>query len=59
MLSTWSIGRAQGWVVTVINNHGVFKPQQGMAQVDRNARGNRDGRTARAMRIKRAVGLDQ
>jgi hypothetical protein len=27
----------RGWVVTLINNNGVFKPQQGMAQVDRNA----------------------
>jgi hypothetical protein len=26
-----------GWVVTLINNNGVFKPQQGLAQVDRNA----------------------
>jgi hypothetical protein len=26
-----------GWVVTLINNKGVFKPQQGMAQVDRSA----------------------
>jgi hypothetical protein len=28
---------ARGWVVTVINNNGVFKPQQGLAQVDRSA----------------------
>jgi hypothetical protein len=28
---------AQGWIVTLINNNGVFKPQQGMAQVDRSA----------------------
>ena len=28
---------ANGWVVTMLNNNGVFKPQQGMAQVDRNA----------------------
>jgi hypothetical protein len=28
---------ARGWVVTLINNNGVFKPQQGMAQVDRSA----------------------
>jgi hypothetical protein len=27
----------RGWVVTLINNNGVFKPQQGMAQVDRRA----------------------
>jgi hypothetical protein len=27
----------RGWVVTLINNNGVFKPPQGMAQVDRNA----------------------
>jgi hypothetical protein len=26
-----------GWIVTLFNNEGVFKPQQGMAQVDRNA----------------------
>ena len=26
-----------GWVVTLFNNKGVFKPQQGMAQVDRGA----------------------
>jgi hypothetical protein len=26
-----------GWVVTLLNNNGVFKTQQGMAQVDRNA----------------------
>jgi hypothetical protein len=26
-----------GWVVTLLNNNGVFKPQQGMAQVDRTA----------------------
>jgi hypothetical protein len=28
------------WVVTLINNNGVFKPPQGMAQVDRNAKVN-------------------
>jgi hypothetical protein len=28
---------ANGWVVTLLNNNGVSKPQQGMAQVDRNA----------------------
>ncbi len=28
---------ANGWVVTMLNNNGVFKPQQGMAQVDRSA----------------------
>jgi hypothetical protein len=27
----------RGWVVTLINNRGVFKPQQGLAQVDRAA----------------------
>ncbi len=27
----------RGWVVTLINNRGVWKPQQGMAQVDRTA----------------------
>ncbi len=26
-----------GWVVTLINNKGVFKPQQGLARVDRSA----------------------
>jgi hypothetical protein len=26
-----------GWIVTMLNNKGVFKPQQGMAQVDRSA----------------------
>lgn len=29
--------KANGWVVTLLNNNGVFKTQQGMAQVDRNA----------------------
>ncbi|HEX2271838.1 MAG TPA: hypothetical protein VHH35_19990, partial [Pyrinomonadaceae bacterium] len=28
---------ADGWVVTLINNNGVFKPQQGLARVDRSA----------------------
>ena len=28
---------ARGWVVTLFNDNGVFKPQQGMAQVDRSA----------------------
>lgn len=28
---------ANGWVVTILNNNGVFKPQQGLAQVDRSA----------------------
>ncbi|MGA9997654.1 MAG: hypothetical protein WBP93_19725, partial [Pyrinomonadaceae bacterium] len=28
----------RGWVVTLINNKGVYKPQQGMAQVDRDAK---------------------
>jgi len=27
----------KGWVVTLLNNNGVFKPQQGLAQVDRSA----------------------
>jgi hypothetical protein len=27
----------RGWVVTLINNNGVLKPQQGLAQVDRGA----------------------
>lgn len=26
---------SRGWVVTLINNRGVYKPQQGLAQVDR------------------------
>ena len=26
-----------GWVITMLNNNGVFKPQQGLAQVDRSA----------------------
>jgi len=26
---------ARGWVVTLINNRGVYKPQQGLAQVNR------------------------
>jgi len=26
-----------GWIVTMLNNNGVFKPQQGLAQVDRSA----------------------
>jgi hypothetical protein len=29
--------KADGWVVTLLNNRGVIKPQQGMAQVDRSA----------------------
>mgnify|MGYP003288215484 CR=1 FL=1 len=28
---------ANGWIVTMFNMNGVFKPQQGMAQVDRSA----------------------
>jgi hypothetical protein len=28
---------ANSWIVTLINNNGVFKPQQGLAQVDRSA----------------------
>ena len=28
---------ANGWVVTLLNNNGVLKTQQGMAQVDRSA----------------------
>jgi hypothetical protein len=26
-----------GWIVTLFNNNGIFKPQQGLAQVDRSA----------------------
>ena len=29
---------SRGWVVTIFNDSGVFKPQQGLAQVDRNAK---------------------
>ena len=29
---------SRGWVVTIFNDNGVFKPQQGLAQVDRNAK---------------------
>src|SRR5205814_569577 len=28
---------SRGWVVTIFNDNGVFKPQQGLAQVDRSA----------------------
>ncbi|HJP90833.1 MAG TPA: hypothetical protein VJ875_02695 [Pyrinomonadaceae bacterium] len=28
---------ANSWIVTLLNNNGVYKPQEGMAQVDRNA----------------------
>ena len=28
---------ANSWIVTLLNNNGVFKPQQGLAHVDRNA----------------------
>ncbi|MEA2204357.1 MAG: hypothetical protein QOE77_1133 [Blastocatellia bacterium] len=28
---------SQGWIVTLFNNNGVLKPQQGLAQVDRSA----------------------
>jgi hypothetical protein len=28
---------SRGWVVTLFNNDGVFKPQQGLGQVDRKA----------------------
>jgi hypothetical protein len=43
----------EGWVVTLFNNQGVFKPQQGLAQVDRAAYVTaeinlRGGRIARA-----------
>jgi hypothetical protein len=27
----------KGWIVTLFNNNGVFKPQQGLAQIDRTA----------------------
>src|SRR4030095_11682027 len=29
---------SRGWVVTIFNDNGVFKPQQGLAQVDRSAK---------------------
>jgi hypothetical protein len=29
---------SRGWVVTIFNDNGVFKPQQGLAQVDHSAR---------------------
>jgi hypothetical protein len=32
--------KADAWVVTMLNNNGVFKTQQGMAQVDRSAYAN-------------------
>ncbi len=38
---------ANGWVVTLLNNNGVFKTQQGMAQVDRSAYVNVDDYAAR------------
>jgi hypothetical protein len=28
---------SNSWIITLLNNNGVFKPQQGLAQVDRNA----------------------
>ncbi|MGH9967593.1 MAG: hypothetical protein ACREBG_07130 [Pyrinomonadaceae bacterium] len=31
---------ASGWVVTLFNNNGIYKPQQGLAQVDRGAVAN-------------------
>lgn len=31
---------SRGWVVTLFNDNGVFKPQQGLAQVDRSAIAN-------------------
>ena len=31
---------ANGWVVTLFNDNGVFKPQQGLAQVDRSVTAN-------------------
>jgi hypothetical protein len=34
----YAINRSDnGWIVTLLNNNGVYKTQQGMAQVDRNA----------------------
>ncbi|HEY0384484.1 MAG TPA: hypothetical protein VGC64_00665, partial [Pyrinomonadaceae bacterium] len=43
-----------GWVVTLINNGGVWKPQQGMAQVDRSAYVNATVTLRRGTGIKRA-----
>lgn len=34
----WTLNRnSRGWVITLFNDDGVFKPQQGLAQVDRGA----------------------
>lgn len=62
---------ARGWVVTLINNNGVIKPQQGLAQVDRTAvveatirlRGTgikaaRDWITETPLEVKRGAGPD-
>jgi hypothetical protein len=49
--------KADGWVVTLINNRGVLKPQQGMAQVDRSAYVNATITLRRGMSIERASEL--
>jgi len=43
---------SRGWVVTLFNDNGVFKPQQGLAQVDRSASVNV---TLSVLRIPRAT----
>ena len=43
-----------GWVITLFNNNGVLKPQQGMAQVDRTANVTAEVRLRRAQ-INRAA----
>jgi hypothetical protein len=61
---------ARGWVVTIFNDNGVFKPQQGLAQVDRSASTNvslslphsaiqsaTDWSTERALVVQRKGGL--
>jgi hypothetical protein len=62
---------ARGWVVTVFNNNGVLKPQQGLAQVDRSAyvevkidlrgkkiKGAQDWTTARPLEVVRENNQD-
>lgn len=45
---------ARGWVVTLFNDNGVFKPQQGLAEVDRNAIANVQV-SLRGERVSRAI----
>ena len=62
---------ARGWVVTLFNDNGVFKPQQGMAEVDRSASVNvmvslrgagisdaSDWTSDRTLTVKRQAGSD-